>query len=42
MSWSKRGGYAALALVVAAVAAAVLGYRRRTEVWHTLPDADQN
>lgn len=38
MSWLKRGGFAAL---VAVVAGAVL-LRRRTEVWHTLSDIDQN
>ncbi len=42
MSWSKRGGYTGLAIAMAAAAAAVLISRRRTEVWHTLSDTDQN
>ncbi len=42
MFWSKRGGYAALAVAAVAAAIAVLVRRRRTEVWHILPAADQN
>jgi hypothetical protein len=42
MSWSKRGGYTALALVAVAAAAAILARGRRTEVWHSLDDSDQD
>ena len=42
MFWSKRGGYAALALAAVAAPIAVRARRRRTEVWHTLPAADRN
>jgi len=42
MFWSKRGGYAALALLALVSAGAVVARRRRTEVWHTLGHTDQN
>jgi len=39
MSWSKRGGYTALALAAVLAAGAVMVQRRRPEVWHTLPES---